>query len=212
VDCCSGLGCADFFDEKLARKDARRYRRKGLDGTAREIVAVLNERGVEGASVLEIGGGTGTLQLELLRGGARRAVNLELSRGYDAVARELAEEAGLADRIERRVADIAERPNEIAPADVVVLHRVVCCYPWPERLVSSAASHAQRLLVLSFPRRNALSRLWVWSLNLFLRLRGRGFKSFVHPPETIRAAAVAAGLRRVHEHRGRVWHVAAFER
>jgi len=212
VDCCSGLGCDDFFDEKLARKDARRYRRKGLDGTAREIVAILKERGVEGASVLEVGGGTGTLQLALLRGGARHAVNLELSRGYDAVARELAEEAGLADRIERRVVDIAERPEEVAPADVVVLHRVVCCYPWPERLVSSAASHAQRLLVLSFPRRNALCRLWVWSLNLFLRLRGRGFKSFVHPPETIRAAAVAAGLRRVHEHRGRLWHVAAFER
>ena len=212
MDCCSGLGCDDFFDEKLARKDARRYRRKGLDGTAREIVAVLKERGVAGASVLEVGGGTGTLQLELLRGGARRAVNLELSRGYDAVARELAEEAGLADRIERRVVDIAERPEEVAPADVVLLHRVVCCYPWPERLVSSAASHAQRLLVLSFPRRNALSRLWVWSLNLFLRLRGRGFQSFVHPPETIRAAAVAAGLRRVHEHRGRMWHVAAFER
>jgi SAM-dependent methyltransferase len=212
VDCCSGLGCDDFFDEKLARKDARRYRRKGLDGTAREIVAILKERGVEGASVLEVGGGTGTLQLALLRGGARHAVNLELSRGYDAVARELAEEAGLADRIERRVVDIAERPEEVAPADVVVLHRVVCCYPWPERLVSSAASHAQRLLVLSFPRRNALCRLWVWSLNLFLRLRGRGFKSFVHPPEAIRAAAVAAGLRRVHEHRGRLWHVAAFER
>jgi SAM-dependent methyltransferase len=212
VDCCSGLGCDDFFDEKLARKDARRYRRKGLDGTAREIVGFLKERGVEGASVLEVGGGTGTLQLELLRGGARHAVNLELSRGYDAVARELAQEAGLADRIERRVVDIAERPEDVVPADVVVLHRVVCCYPWPERLVSSAASHAQRLLVLSFPRRNALSRLWVWSLNLFLRLRGRGFQSFVHPPETIRAAAVAAGLRRVHEHRGRVWHVAAFER
>ena len=212
MDCCSGLGCDDFFDEKLARKDARRYHRKGLDGTTREIVAVLKERGVEGASVLEVGGGTGTLQLELLRGGARRAVNLELSRGYDAVARELADEAGLADRIERRVVDIAERPDEVAPADVVVLHRVVCCYPWPERLVSSAASHTQRVLVLSFPRRNALSRLWVWSLNLFLRLRGRGFKSFVHPPETIRAAAVAAGLRRVHEHRGRLWHVAAFER
>jgi magnesium-protoporphyrin O-methyltransferase len=85
VDCCSGLGCDEFFDEKLARKDARRYRRKGLDGTAREIVAYLTNRGVEGASVLEVGGGTGTLQLEVLRGGARHAVNLELSRGYDGV-------------------------------------------------------------------------------------------------------------------------------
>ena len=212
MDCCSGLGCDDFFDEKLARKDARRYRRKGLDRTAREIVGFLAGRGVEGASVLEVGGGTGTLQLELLRSGARRAVNLELSRGYDAVARELAEEAGVADRVERRVVDIAERPEEVSPADVVVLHRVVCCYPWPEQLVAAAAAHAQNVLVLSFPRRNRLSRLWVWTLNTLIRLRGGDFRSFVHPPETIRAAAVAAGLRGVHEHRGRIWHVAAFER
>jgi magnesium-protoporphyrin O-methyltransferase len=212
VDCCSGLGCDDFFDEKLARKDARRYRRKGLDGTARVIVSFLRGHGIEGASVLEVGGGSGTLQLELLRAGARHAVNLELSRGYDGVARELAEEAGVADRVERRVVDIAERPDEVSPADVVVLHRVVCCYPWPERLVASAAAHTQRVLVLSFPRRNPLSRLWVWTLNALIRLRGGDFQSFVHPPETIRAAAVAAGLRGVHEHRGRIWHVAAFER
>ena len=212
MDCCSGLGCEDFFDEKLARRDARRYRRKGIDGTAREIVDFLTGRGVEGASVLEVGGGTGTLQLELLRSGARRAVNLELSRGYDGAARELAEEAGLADRIERRVVDIAERPDEIAPADVVVLHRVVCCYPQPERLVGAAAAHAQRLLVLSFPRRNAVSRLVVWAANLLVRLRGGSFRAYVHEPDAIRASAVGSGLRGVHEHRGRVWHVAAFER
>ncbi len=212
MDCCSGLGCDDFFDEKLARKDLRRYRRKGLDGTAREIVGFLASRGVQGATVLEIGGGTGTLQLELLRAGARHAVNLELSRGYDSVARELAHEAGLADRVDRRVVDIAERPDEVPPADVVVLHRVVCCYPWPERLVGAAAAHAQRVLVMSFPRRNALSRLWVWGENLFLRLRGRDFQSFVHPPEAITDAALAAGLRGVHERRGLIWHVAAFER
>jgi 2-polyprenyl-3-methyl-5-hydroxy-6-metoxy-1,4-benzoquinol methylase len=212
VDCCSGLGYDEFFDEKLARRDARRYRRKGIDGTAREIVGFVTARGVDGASVLEVGGGTGTLQLELLRAGARHAVNLELSRGYDSVARELAQEAGVAERVERRVVDIAERPDEVSAADIVVLHRVVCCYPQPERLVGAAAAHAERLLVLSFPRRNALSRLWVWGQNLFLRLSGRDFQSFVHRPETIRAAAVAAGLRAIHEHRGRIWHVAAFER
>jgi 2-polyprenyl-3-methyl-5-hydroxy-6-metoxy-1,4-benzoquinol methylase len=212
VDCCSGLGCDEVFDDKVARRDARRYRKKGLDGTAREIVRLLIARGLDGASVLEIGGGTGALQLELLKGGAGRAVNLELSRGYEAVARNLAEEAGLADRVERRNVDIAEQPDEVAPADLVVLHRVVCCYPRPERLVSAAAAHAQRLLVLSFPRRNVASRVLVSVLNLFVRLRSREFRAFVHPPESIRAAALAAGLRGVHEHRGRVWHVAAFER
>jgi magnesium-protoporphyrin O-methyltransferase len=36
---------------------ATRYLEKELDETARQMVAVLELRGIEGASVLEIGGG-----------------------------------------------------------------------------------------------------------------------------------------------------------
>lgn len=39
------------------------------------------------------------------------------------------EAAGMADRVTRRFLDIAQTPDGVEPADVVVLHRVVCCYP-----------------------------------------------------------------------------------
>ena len=45
--------------------------------------------GLEGATVLEIGGGVGEIQIELLKSGAARAVNLELSPAYEAEATEL---------------------------------------------------------------------------------------------------------------------------
>ena len=122
------------------------------------MVGFLEQEGIAGATVLEIGGGVGEIHLELLRRGAERAVNLELSPAYDAEAARLASEAGVQDRVERRLHDIAVDPEAIAPADVVVLHRVVCCYPDYERLLGAAAAHARRALVFSHPRRNLISR------------------------------------------------------
>ena len=132
---------------------AGRYRKRGLDATARRMVGFLEQQGIEGATVLEIGGGVGEIGLELLRRGAERAVNLELSPAYDAEAARLAAEAGVQGRVERRLHDIAVDPDAIEPADIVVLHRVVCCYPDYERLLGAAAAHARRLLVFSHPRR-----------------------------------------------------------
>src|SRR3954449_6193088 len=81
--CCSARGCDEFFDERAARRDARSYSRKGLEGSARRIVELVQRRGVEGKTVLEVGGGIGAIQLELLRAGADRTVNVELSPAYD---------------------------------------------------------------------------------------------------------------------------------
>src|SRR5689334_5985345 len=100
--CCDPRGCDGVFGEVFARQRARRYRRRGLDRTERRIVDFLVERGgVAGASVLEIGGGVGELHVELLRHGAAVATNLELVPAYDTLARQVAAEAGVADRVER---------------------------------------------------------------------------------------------------------------
>jgi cyclopropane fatty-acyl-phospholipid synthase-like methyltransferase len=106
---------------------AKRYRKRGLDKTARRMVGFLEQRGIEGATVLEVGGGVGEIQIELLKRGAAHTVNLELSPAYDAEAERLLGEAGLQERAERRLHDIAVEPHAVEPADVVVLHRVVCC-------------------------------------------------------------------------------------
>ena len=78
-DCCGPEGYDEQFSERYARKLARRYRRRGLTPSARSIVSFLVDRGIEGATVLEIGGGVGQLHVELLRQGAARATNLEIS-------------------------------------------------------------------------------------------------------------------------------------
>ena len=159
--CCNPRGCERFFTPRFARRMARRYRKKGLDKTALAMVEFLESRGIEGATVLEVGGGIGEIQIELLRRGASHAVNLELSASYEDAANELLREANLHDRAERRLHDIAVDPSGVEPADVVVLHRVVCCYPDYQRLLGTAAGRARRVLVFSYPPRNILSRVVV---------------------------------------------------
>ena len=112
-----------MFGPRFARHLASRYRKRGIDKTAARMVAYLVDRGLDGASGLEIGGGVGAIQLELLGQGASRTTNLELVDAYDTDATDLAETAGMRDRITRRQVDIAATPDVVETHDIVVLHR-----------------------------------------------------------------------------------------
>lgn len=210
--CCDPRGCDSFFGERFARRVAKRYRKRGLDKTATCIVDFLEASGIEGGTVLEVGGGVGELQVELLKRGASRAVNLELSPAYEPEARALLAEAGLSDRVDRRLHDIAVEPGTVEPADAVVLHRVVCCYPDYDRLLGAAASRARRLLVFSYPRRNPISRLFVAAQNLAFRVMRKEFRTFAHPPDAMLAVVRARGLDPAYEHAGLIWHVTGLAR
>jgi hypothetical protein len=70
--CCNPRGCDEFFSGKFARRVAQKYRKRGLDKTATRIVEFLEGAGIERASVLEVGGGVGEIQLELLTRGDQR--------------------------------------------------------------------------------------------------------------------------------------------
>jgi magnesium-protoporphyrin O-methyltransferase len=201
-----------MFGARFAKRMAARYRKRGLDPTARTIVELVTQGGVRGATVLEIGGGVGEIHLELLRRGAASATNLELSPGYEPEAAALIEEAGFRGRVQRRLVDIAADPAAVEPADVVVLHRVVCCYPDFAKLLGAAADHARQQLVFSHPPRNAVSRAVVATQNLLFRAMGRDFRTFAHPPEAMLAVLAEHGLQPRAAHSGRVWQVAAVSR
>ncbi len=92
-DCCTPNGYRQIFSEKNAAGEAKRYRRKGLDGTFKRIFD-SKERGVEGKTLLEVGGGIGAIEIELLKAGMARAMNVEVTPTNEAAARELLVEAG----------------------------------------------------------------------------------------------------------------------
>lgn len=211
-ECCESNSYDRTFSGRFARRIARRYRRRGLSRSAEALVRFLADRGIEGATLLEVGGGVGQVHVELLHRGAARAVNLELSSSYEVEAADLLKRSAVADRVERRFLDIAQTPGDVEPADVVVLHRVVCCYPDYQRLLGAAGSKADRLLVFSHPPRNAATRTILWFDNQVRRLRGETFRTFAHPPEQMLEVLEEAGLRRTYRWRGFGWCVVGLER
>jgi magnesium-protoporphyrin O-methyltransferase len=100
----------------------------GADAGGAGILDFATSQGITDATVLGIGGEVGQLQVELLRRGASHVTNLEIFENYEPAAARLLEQAGMTDRVTRRLLDLARAPEEVEPADVVVLHRVVCCY------------------------------------------------------------------------------------
>ena len=211
MKCCSPpSGYGELFSAEQAERDARRYRRKGLDKAAQWIVDAARGDRLEGRGVLEPGGGIGAISIELLKAGASRALVVELSPGYEQAAAELAKEFGFEGRVERRLGDFAA--DGVAEADVVVLHRVVCCYPDYERLLGAAASRARSTLVFTYPPRNVASRALFGTLNLWMRLRGKEFRAFAHRPERMARVVRGAGFEPFARRRGAIWRGMAFER
>lgn len=214
-DCCSP-GSARYenvFDARFAHGMAQRYRRHGLTNVEHPIVDRLASMGLEDRTVLEIGGGVGEIQLELLARGAREATNLELSSAYETEARSLLVERGLASRSTRLVGiDLAADGGRVAAADYVVLHRVVCCYPDSERLLGAAAAHARRAVVFSHPPRTWFTRVSVSLGNMWMRLRGRDYRGYIHSPAAMYGVLERAGFELHRLRAGPRWWVVAATR
>ena len=211
-DCCTPKGYRQIFSERGARAQARDYRRHGPDSTSRRIVDLLKERGVQGLTLLEIGGGIGAIQIELLKAGLARAVSVELTPSYEASALELLREADLQDRVERRVMDFVDAASEVAAADIVVMNRVVCCYPDLGRLEGAASEHARQTLVMSFPKERWWTRMVVWMANVGMAVTRREFRLFLHPVAQIWATGESHGLSRSASRPGVFWEIAAMHR
>ncbi|MGH8962815.1 MAG: class I SAM-dependent methyltransferase [Jatrophihabitantaceae bacterium] len=210
--CCDAEDYQSVFSGRFARRQSKRYRRRGLTPAARGIVDFATSRGIAGATVLEIGGGVGQLQVELLRRGASQVTNLELSQNYEDEAARLLVEAGMTDRVTRRFLDIAQAPDEVQPADVVVLHRVVCCYPDYTRLLSVAAGHARKTLVYSHPAVNVVNRVQFGAENVYRRLGGNDFRAFIHPPQGMIRAVESDGLAVAYRQHAWDWDVVGLAR
>jgi hypothetical protein len=209
--CCAGESL-DIFGERSARRELRRYLRKGLGGSdARLIAAWAEESGLRGATVVEIGGGVGQIQAELLRRGAAHGTVVEVVSAYEGPAAELARAVAVDERSSFVLADLRVEPGAVEPADIVVLRRVVCCSPDGPELLGVAAAKARRGLLASYPRDRALIRAAARLQNAALALVRKRFRVFVHPPEELRRAVAEHGLRPSRVSRSLVWETTQFD-
>jgi hypothetical protein len=212
VDECCAPHAPDGFDRefnaRFARRLARRYRREGLTPSAQLVLEFADSLGLDGASLLEIGGGIGDIQLEALKRGASHTTNVELSSAYEPEAARLLDEAGLRSRVTRTLGvDLAGTPEAVEPADIVVLHRVVCCYPDYERLLGAAAGRGKRAVVFSHPTHSLFARLAARTINAVYALTGNPYRAFAHAPDAMVDVLRRRGFEPRYRGRSGPWHV-----
>ena len=119
MSCNCGLN--EIFTERVSKHDARKFRRRGLDVRARRLLNALDrEVGLTNKTTLEIGIGAGGFTVEMLKRGASAAVGVDAIATQLQQARPLAQEAGVADRLELEVGDVTEIGDRVPASDVVV--------------------------------------------------------------------------------------------
>lgn len=205
-DCCRAGPCEEMFDSRVAQADLDEYLEDGLGSLESRMVDELRNLGaVARARVLEIGGGIGAIQAELLQEGAASGEVIELVAAYRAYAGRLAAKRGFADRTSWRVHDILADPDAVEPADVVVMNRVVCCSADGPALAAAAAGLTTRALVLSYPRSTRLTRFAAAAQRAAYRLFGRQYRAFAWPEERLIRAAASGGLVEASRGGGLIW-------
>jgi len=212
--CGSGCACSvgNEFGQAAASRESKSYRRSGPSRTTRWLLEGLTIERVDGLTVLDIGAGVGAVHLALLQSGAASAVDVDGSPAFVGVAREEASRQGVADRVEYAIGDFVELASTIEPADLVVLDRVICCYPDMQALVRLSVAHARRRYGLVYPRDPRWIRASSRLLNLFMRLARQRTRSWVHRTAEVDAIVRDAGFRPRFERKGIFWQAVVYER
>jgi magnesium-protoporphyrin O-methyltransferase len=202
-----------YYDEKRAASQLQSYRDKGPIPSTRALIQELRAQGVGGATLLDIGGGIGAIQHELLEAGVTHATSVDASGPYLNAAREEAKRRGQGDRVTYVHGDFVDLADSTASAEIVTLDRVINVYPNWERLTELAAARAQRLFGLVYPRDTRMTRLVVFGMNLMLRLKGKPVRAAIRSSDVIERIAHENGLLlRFARDVGPAWHVAVFRR
>ncbi|HUE96710.1 MAG TPA: class I SAM-dependent methyltransferase [Longimicrobiaceae bacterium] len=212
MTCCDHcLDSESLFNQRTARRDLKRYRRKGMRPSTRRLVEALAPQ-AHGATLLDIGGGVGAIQHELFDAGLESATQVDASTAYLERAEEEAGRRGHRDRVTLRHADFVDIADEVQPADIVTLDRVICCYPDVDALVRRSAEKATRAYGLVYPRERRLTKLVLMLGNAFFRLRGSAFRTYVHPPAQVDALVRDQGFSRVFDSQTLIWSVVVYRR
>ena len=209
---CQCQGIERLFDRREALRKLHAYALHGPDRTTRLLLDAVKAQNIEGATLLDIGGGVGVAQLELLSAGVRSATDVDASSAYLDVAHEEAQRRGYGDRVSYRHGDFVALAEEIEPADIVTLDRVICCYHDMPALVRASGAKARRLYGLVYPRDTWWARCYSVVENMAFRARRHPYRSFIHPTRLVDALVRDAGLERRALHQGAFWQVVLYVR
>ncbi len=124
MNCCQCQGNEELFSQEFVTKELTRYRANGPGKTTRMLIEAIEAEGVGGLSLLDIGGGVGAIQHELIDAGVETVTSVDASTAYLNAAKAEAQRRGLTDHVSYHHGNFVDLAADIAHADIVTLERV----------------------------------------------------------------------------------------
>ena len=212
MGCCQCQGIENMFDKKSAKRELKRYLKKGPSKTTSMLLEAIHEKGVQGLDFLDIGGGIGAIQYDLIKAGASSGTSIEASSAYiDAVNYETLQN-DLVERVSFKHGDFTTMASDVDSADIVTLDKVICCYDDMSELVGLSSKLARKIYAVIYPRDVWWTKLGFLMVNFYSRIKGSSFRTFIHPTKKVEEIIFGNGLRRNYYATTLVWQVAIFTR
>lgn len=212
MTCTQCQGIEDLFSEEYVARELKQYRKRGPDKTTKILIDALKNEGVKGRTLLDIGGGLGAIQHEMLRAGVQNVTGIEASRAYFNAVNEETARRGYAELADYLHGNFVELAPEIPSADIVTLNRVICCYPDMENMVVLSASRAGRLYGLVYPRTDWWMKAWHVLQTFFLCLVRSRFRTYLHPTQAVEELVRNHGFKRHFYRKTFTWQIAVYSR
>lgn len=174
----------------------------GLSKTASEHVKqITSDSSVKIA--LDVGSGTGGILEGLLENNLDFAYGVDLSPKMIELAKKRIEEKGFGSKTKIENISFLEYSFE-KNLDAVSLHRVLCCHPDREAMLTKAISANPKLIVITIPRTRFFMK-FVMGIVSGLRKIKPGFRPYLHNIKLIDKQLQYAGYELVDSFKTRIW-------
>ena len=203
--CCPHSHSASRFFSFFAKNYRKRFEKKGFEPSQQQLVTGIKQAGIKDATLLEVGSGVGYLHQTLLEQGACSAVGIDLSPDMLTEAKDWAKEKGLDERVHYIAGDVIAHNDEIEPADITILDKVVCCYPDAEGMVNTTITKTNRVYALTYPRNLWFIRLATEVTAFILKIFRSDFRPYIHSPEDIENWIKEAGFEKNFQSNTFIW-------
>ncbi|TVR36216.1 MAG: methyltransferase domain-containing protein [Balneolaceae bacterium] len=213
MNCCGHCRDAgDFFNERTARRELKRYLRRGPEKPTRLLIEAISGEEVTGKTLLDIGGGIGAIQFELFKKDLSHSLNVDASTAYQSVSKEEASNRGVKEKAEYLFGDFTDLASDLPKNDIVTLDKVICCYPDFQKLLQLSLQKCGRVYGLVYPRVNGFTKIGFSLINLWFRIRGSEFRIYLHSPKTVDEIIRENGFQKRSYKTTILWQVVVYER
>ena len=210
MGCCQCQGIENMFDKKAAKRALKQYLKKGPSKTTEMLLKAIHKTGVKGLDFLDIGGGIGAIQYDLIKAGASSGTSIEASPAYIDLVKEEIHKNNLTEIIDFKHGDFTTIASDVDSADIVTLDKVICCYDNMSELVRLSSKLSRKIYAVIYPRDVWWTKLALPFINFYPIIKGSPFRVFIHPTKKVEEIIIRNGLKRDYYATTLFWQVAIF--